>query len=41
LSICKAIIENHGGRIWFAPNDGGGTTFHFTLPIEEAVTAAR
>ena len=34
LSICKAIVESHGGRIWFAPNDGGGTAFHFTLPIE-------
>jgi two-component system sensor kinase FixL len=35
LSICKAIIENHGGRIGFKPNEGGGTTFHFTLPIAD------
>ena len=34
LSICRAIVENHGGRIWFTPNVGGGTTFHFTVPIE-------
>jgi two-component system, LuxR family, sensor kinase FixL len=31
LSICRTIIEAHGGRIWFDPNPEGGTTFHFTL----------
>jgi two-component system sensor kinase FixL len=35
LSICKAIIENHGGRIWFEANPQGGTIFTFTLPIHE------
>ena len=34
LWICRAIVENHGGRIWFTPNEGGGTTFHFTIPVE-------
>jgi two-component system sensor kinase FixL len=33
LSICRTIIESLGGRIWFEPREGGGTIFHFTLPI--------
>lgn len=32
LSLCRTIIEAHGGRIWTEPNDGGGTVFSFTLP---------
>ena len=32
LSICRTIIEAHGGRIWAEPNPGGGTVFRFTLP---------
>jgi len=31
LSICRSIIEAHGGRIWTEPNPGGGTIFRFTL----------
>jgi two-component system sensor kinase FixL len=31
LSICRTIIEAHGGRIWAEPNPGGGTVFRFTL----------
>lgn len=31
LSICRTIIEAHGGRIWFEPGPQGGTVFHFTL----------
>jgi two-component system sensor kinase FixL len=31
LSICRTIVESHGGRIWAEPNPEGGTIFHFTL----------
>ena len=36
LSICRTIVEAHGGRIWFEPGEAGGTAFHFTLPSGEA-----
>jgi two-component system sensor kinase FixL len=32
LSISKAIVEAHGGRLWVEPNPEGGTIFKFTLP---------
>lgn len=32
LSICRTIIEAHGGRIWFESGIAGGTVFHFTIP---------
>lgn len=31
LSICRTIVEAHGGRITVEPNAGGGTVFRFTL----------
>jgi len=31
LSICRTIVEAHGGRIWADPNPDGGTIFRFTL----------
>jgi two-component system, LuxR family, sensor kinase FixL len=36
LSICRTIIEAHGGRISARPNEGGGTAFEFTLPFAES-----
>ena len=36
LSITKAIVESHGGRIWAEPNPGGGVVFHFTTPAATA-----
>jgi len=35
LLVTRSIVENHGGRIWSAPNPGLGTTFTFTLPVAE------
>ncbi|MFI4961811.1 MAG: sensor histidine kinase, partial [Hyphomicrobiales bacterium] len=33
LSISRAIVEAHNGRIWVEPNPTGGTIFHFTLAV--------
>ena len=38
LSICRTIVEAHGGRIWTVAPAGGGTEFHFTLPSGDAKT---
>jgi signal transduction histidine kinase len=33
LSISRAIVERHHGRLWAEPNEGGpGTTFSFSMP---------
>jgi len=32
LSICRSILQSHGGRLWATAKDGPGALFHFTLP---------
>lgn len=39
LSICRTIVEAHGGRIWAEPREGGGTVFRFTIPRAPAARA--
>jgi two-component system, NtrC family, nitrogen regulation sensor histidine kinase NtrY len=35
LAMCKSIIEQVKGEIWFETAEGSGTTFFVTFPIEK------
>lgn len=37
LAICRSIMHEHGGRLWPTNNLGRGTTFHFSIPINQGV----
>jgi signal transduction histidine kinase len=39
LSICKTIVQAHGGRIWLQSADPGQTEFRFALPLGERAAA--
>jgi PAS domain S-box-containing protein len=41
LSICKSIVEQHGGRIDFASEAGCGTEFFFILPLATEAVSLR
>ncbi|SDF10864.1 PAS domain S-box-containing protein [Sulfitobacter delicatus] len=41
LSVCKAIVENLGGKIGFDSREGFGTTFYFTLPKKTSQMGAK
>ena len=34
LSMCRTVVEQHGGYFGFAPNEPRGTVFTFTLPVK-------
>ena len=39
LSMCRTVIEQHGGFLGFAPNEPRGTVFTFTLPVNNGATS--
>lgn len=40
LTICKRVVERHGGRIWVESSDGQGTVVSFALPVAGLIDSA-
>jgi signal transduction histidine kinase/CheY-like chemotaxis protein len=40
LSISRRFVEMHGGKMWVESEVGRGTTFYFTLPVDQALPVA-
>jgi C4-dicarboxylate-specific signal transduction histidine kinase len=38
LSICRSLVEVHGGQLWVTASAGTGATFHFTMPATTEVS---
>ena len=36
LAICRSMIEAHDGTLWASSVGDGGSTFHFSLPVQDA-----
>jgi two-component system sensor histidine kinase DctS len=39
LSLCRTVVEQHGGHLLFEPNQPQGTIFRFTLPVQNPLAA--
>ncbi|BCG01587.1 signal transduction histidine kinase (plasmid) [Paraburkholderia sp. PGU19] len=39
LSICRSIIDAHGGRLWATPNQPRGAVIHFIVPAHQAMSS--
>ena len=35
LVLCREFVDLHGGRIWAESENGKGSTFYFTLPVDQ------